>query len=432
MQLITLLLALIIFPLFSWAQPGWEWSELPNMPESVSNNAVVSAYCGDTLCVYSFTGIDSTLVPAGIHLKSWRFNSITQIWQQLPDAPDGQGKIAAGASTVNNLIYVVGGYHVNANFSETSSEKTHVFDPVANSWLSNAAPIPVPIDDQVQAVWNDSLIFVVTGWSNNGNVPDVQIFDPANNSWSVGTATPNFNNWKAFGASGAFAGDTLFYLGGASGSSFVASNNFRKGVLDSNDPTQIEWTQLDGFPGSDGYRMACTTSNERVFWIGGSSISYNFDADAYNGSGIVDPEERIATYYSGIAHWEDFVADVGVMDLRGIARVSDNSWIICGGMEANQVVSNKTWLLQYDPSTSINNPIKSNLQVFYSENVLSIRAEERVETWQVYSSGGVLCRDGDISASHADLPLSLNNGVYIVHVLLESGHEMITKIVIAD
>lgn len=402
------------------------------MPEGVSNNAVVSAYCGDTLCVYSFAGIDSTLAPAGIHLKSWRYNSISQVWQQLPDVPDNQGKIAAGASTVNNLIYVVGGYHVNANFSEVSSEKTHVFDPVANSWLPDAADIPISIDDQVQAVWNDSLIYIVTGWSDNGNVPNAQIFDPANNTWSAGTSTPNFNNWKAFGASGAFVGDTLFYLGGASGSSFVATNNFRKGVIDSSDPTQIEWTQLDDFPGNDGYRMACTTSNERVFWIGGSSTSYNFDADAYDNSGIVDPEERIATYYSGFALWEDLVADVGVMDLRGIARVSDNSWIICGGMEANQLVSNKTWLLQYDPSTSIEDQKTTALQAFYSGNILSIRAGERITKWQVHGIGGALCLEGESSSSHVDLPLALPNGLYIVHVRLESGEELTSKIVVAN
>jgi len=61
------------------------------MPEPVANNAVVSAMCGDTLCVYSFCGIDETKTPAGIHLKSWRYNTVTQVWSQLADVPDDTG-----------------------------------------------------------------------------------------------------------------------------------------------------------------------------------------------------------------------------------------------------------------------------------------------------------------------------------------------------
>ena len=140
----------------SFAQPGWTWTQLPSMPEPVGNNAVTHGYSGDSLCVYSFTGIDSTLTPEGIHLKSWRYNTVSQEWMELPYVPDFQGKIAAGASTVGNLIYVVGGYYVNPNFTEESSDDIHIFDPETNSWLADGALIPVPIDDHVQAVYNDS------------------------------------------------------------------------------------------------------------------------------------------------------------------------------------------------------------------------------------------------------------------------------------
>ena len=60
------------------AQPGWDWAELSGMPEPVANNAVTHGCCGDTLCAYSFTGIDSTLTPSVIHLKAWRYNTVNQ------------------------------------------------------------------------------------------------------------------------------------------------------------------------------------------------------------------------------------------------------------------------------------------------------------------------------------------------------------------
>ena len=137
------------------------------MPEPVSNNAVTSAYSGDTLCIYSFAGIDTTKSPNGIHNKSFKYNTITQQWFQLPDLPQGLTRIAAGASTINNKIYIIGGYHVFANFNEESLNYVHVFDPETNIFLPDAAPLPTRIDDHVQAVWRDSLIFVITGWSQN-------------------------------------------------------------------------------------------------------------------------------------------------------------------------------------------------------------------------------------------------------------------------
>ena len=114
--------------------------------------------------------------------------------------PDTLGKVAAGASRVGNIIYIFGGYHVLANGDEISSNKVHRFDVSQNQFISDGAPIPIPIDDHVQAVWKDSLIFVVTGWSNSQNVANVQIYNPSTDTWLAGTSVPNTSHDKVFGA----------------------------------------------------------------------------------------------------------------------------------------------------------------------------------------------------------------------------------------
>ena len=168
------LILLLFFPAITFSQTGWTWTELNSMPERISNNAVTQGIDGSgNVNVYSFSGIDSTKLYSGINLKSYRYNVTTAIWDTIASLPDGQGKIAAGASTIKNKIYIIGGYYVNANGSEVSSAKVHVYDPVTNNYLLDGVDIPVAIDDHVQAVWRDSLIFVVTGWNNNNNVPDV-------------------------------------------------------------------------------------------------------------------------------------------------------------------------------------------------------------------------------------------------------------------
>tara|TARA_B110000046_G_scaffold179565_1_gene208960 strand:+ start:617 stop:829 length:213 start_codon:yes stop_codon:yes gene_type:complete len=51
------------------------------------------------------------------------------------------------------------------------------------------------------------------------------------------------------------------------------------------------------------------------------------------------------------------------MDLRGIAQISSNEWVICGGMEADQYVSNKTYLLPYDPLVGGSNSSDSEIRI---------------------------------------------------------------------
>lgn len=332
------------------AQSPWTWTELDTMPKRIANNAVAMATVNGVPHVYSFAGIDSTKIYSGIGLDAMRYNTQTGVWDVLPDMPDTMTQIAAGANTVNNIIYVIGGYHVFANGNEVSSDRVHRFDPENNVWLTPGAPIPVPIDDQVQAVWRDSLIFVVTGWSNTGNVPDVQIYNPYTDTWTAGTSTPNDNNYRAFGASGTIVGDTIYYNGGAAmGFNFPGRAELRKGVIDPNDPTQITWTHPSLNPGDKGYRMACTSYGNKIFWIGGSGTTYNYNGIAYNGTGGVEPLHRILTYDTEGQWWNEGVMEPwGVMDLRGIAQIASNQWIICGGMTAGQTVTNKAFLLELD------------------------------------------------------------------------------------
>ena len=201
---------LILFLLSSLVLKA-QYIELAMMPERVSNNAVVGATVNGKSFVYSFCGIDSTKIWSGIHLKAWRLDVEANTWETLPDVPDPNGgKIAASANIVDGKIYLIGGYHIAQNGGEVSSNKVHVFDTETNTWLPDAAPIPVPIDDQVQVVWKDSLIYVVTGWSNTTNVTDVQIFNPSLNEWLVGTSVPNQQDYRVFGGAGVIIEDTIF------------------------------------------------------------------------------------------------------------------------------------------------------------------------------------------------------------------------------
>lgn len=411
----------IIISSLSFGQTGWTWEVLDSMPERVANNAVAYGEDDEHHYVFSFGGIDSTKIHSGINKRSFRYTIETDSWEEIDTIPFELTNIASGASTVDNIIYIFGGYHVYPGGGEISSNEVIRYDPMTNTYLSNGAEIPVPIDDHVQCVWRDSLIFIVTGWSNTGNVPDVQIYNPELDSWSVGTPTPNTNDYKAFGASGEIIGDTIYYYGGASmGINFPARKILRKGVIDATDPTNITWTLLEDGPNTL-YRSAALTYGNNVFWAGGSSISYNYNGIAYNGSGGVSPLTQIMRYDHSTDTWyAGEGAPYGVMDLRGIAQISPTQWIICGGMEDDQYVSRQTYLLTYDPVVGgiVSNSKNEKFQIINREIILT----ENAQSIEVYATNGQL-----LAAISPDTPIIPDHisGACILRVEFED--EIVSK-----
>jgi hypothetical protein len=374
------------------AQNTIQWLELPAMPERVSNNAVCAAEVDGVPYVFSFTGIDTSKDWHGIHLKAFRYNTNTQQWDILPDVPDPNGgKIAAGASTVKNKIYIIGGYHVASTYIETSSNKVHVFDPQSNDYLSDGAPVPIAIDDHVQAVWRDSLIYVITGWSNSTNVPNVQIYNPSVDTWMEGTPVPNTAAWKVFGGSGVIIGDTIYYMGGARAlNGFPPSSQWRKGVINPNNPSEITWEAFTD-PLAKGYRMATGRYQDQAFWLGGSLVTYNFDGIAYSSGGGVQPIDRISFLENGILQeWNGLVP--AVMDLRGLAQITPNTYIIAGGMEAGQSVSDRCYQITIDDLSPVAGPVKKQDKApsFYPNpcrNSFFVDTDE-LETLRMFSLDG--------------------------------------------
>jgi len=404
-------LSCFLYGTISFAQTGWTWTELDTMPFRISNNAVASGTVAGTSHVYSFGGIDTTKIYSGISNRAFRYNYTTTTWDEIANTPNTLPLIASAASTVKNKIYIIGGYHVYSNGSETSSNEVIIYNPELNSYETNGDVVPVPIDDQTQCVWRDSLIYVISGWSNTGNVSNVQIYNPELNTWSVGTPVPNLNTYKVFGSSGFILGDTIFYFGGASGGfNFPAGKILRKGIIDPIDPTQIMWS-IEEDATNNNYRSACLGYGNSMYWVGGSSTSYNYDGSAYNGSGGVDPLFQIMRYDALTQTWfAGTGAPFGAMDLRGVAQVGPTAWVICGGMEENQKVTNKTYLLEFDPVVGA---IKSNEIFTFLIVNRQLIFNEKVDEILVYSVDGKLLQRVDVFQPMIDEKIS---GLVLVSV----------------
>lgn len=402
---------------------AWQITPLTGAPEKVTNNAVAEGFVNGVPYIYTFGGLDSTKLYSGMHLRSYRYNTMTNVWDTIAALPDTLGKIAAGANRVKDKIYIIGGYHVYANGGEASSNKVHIYDINSNTYLADGTNIPIAIDDQVQAVWRDSLIYVITGWSNTGNVSAVQIYNPSTDTWQAGTGVGNNNTFRSFGASGAIVGDTIYYFGGASmAGSFNIQTYFRRGLINPNNPTQINWSSFT-WMGMNGYRMAATTALGKVFWLGGSNVTYNYNGIAYNGSGGVSPNGR-SLYYDRSDH--SFDAEFGYdlpMDLRGIGNVNDTVKYLVGGMKAGQMVTNETLRLTLSPDSILTTlpiiPMQENVHFVISPNPATERI--LIETaldasdleYHLMTTSGVCLRKGIITDPKTSLDVSdLVGGLY--------------------
>lgn len=420
-----LALLFILLSASSFAQ-SWDITQVAPIPEPVSNNAVCEAFTPAGNFIYSFGGIDTTKSHDGIHLRSYRMNVDTEVWEIIPSLPDTMGKIAAAATRIEDVIYIIGGYHVFPNGHEVSSNKVHRYSVSLNQYLTDGAEIPVPIDDQVQAVWRDSLIYVITGWSNNGNVTDVQIYDVYNDEWSVGTSVPTSGNYRVFGASGTIVGDTIYYFGGAaSGSNFPAQRHIRKGVIDPGNPTQINWS-TDFFDiDIKGYRTAaCVSPLGHIHWLGGSDITYNYNGVAYNGSGGVPTNGQNLFFKPESEFWG---VESGLnlpMDLRGVCELSDSIKYLIGGMIDPQQVTDQVVKLSWINTGWNSIPEHSkDLQVYPNPTLGSVQlvADQPIISWQLCDPSGKIVQHKMAANSTTEM-IDLSNhgkGFYILQASSE-------------
>lgn len=426
----------MLVPLLSGAQ--LVVTEIGTLPEPVSNNAVCEGFIDDVPYAFSFGGIDATREYSGIHLRSFRTNLATGESIRIPDLPDTLGKIASAASRIGDFIYISGGYHVFSSGSEITSGKMHRYDIVNNAFLTDGAEIPKATDDHVQVVWRDSLIYLITGWSNVRNIFNVQIYNPTEDAWMAGTNVPNNSSFKSFGASGAIIGDTIYYFGGAtSDPGFGIQAELRKGVIHPDNPSQIDWSISVPDQHVFGYRMACTSVNGDLHWIGGSENTYNFDGIAYNGAGGVPPSNRDLHIAVDGSEWNETLVEAIPMDLRGIARINDTVQYVAGGMLADQAVTDRVYKLEWERSTTdiaFSQFADDGIEVFPNPffDHITVRVDLSAFTpsnLEMYHENGQRVMHRDWHGNTVQIPTdSLPGGVYFVKVFDEQ-REYVRKVI---
>lgn len=319
------------------------------LPAPVSNNAVASLKVKGTLILYSFMGMGPEKRWNSTTNAAYAFDSDEGKWLQIRPVPGIVGRIAAVAAGAREQIFLFGGYVVDAQGIETTVPDLNVYEPLTDRWY-RGSDIPVPVDDSVVGVYRNRYLYLISGWSRNRAVNNVQIYDAEKDRWLPGTpiaGTP------VFGHAGGIVGDTIVYVDGARANPsgvqprYVASDECWMGKIDHHDPTKITWSKVPAHPGNAHYRIAAGASDKdaRIYFSGGSEIPFNYNGIGYNGR-PAEPSPVTFAFNVKTGAWETLNEKTPdpTMDHRGLI-VSSHQLIILGGMEKGQQVTAQVQVL---------------------------------------------------------------------------------------
>jgi len=326
--------------------------KLPSMPAAVSNSAVTSNRPGETgQKIFSFMGMGPKKTWEAVTNRAFEMDLKTGLWEEKRSLPGVVGRLGASAVAVSGQVFILGGYVLDRDGSETTLSDLNVYVPFEDRYY-RGKDIPVPVEDAVVGLFHDRFIYVIGGRSKGEAVRNVQIYDTEKDTWSQGTPMPGT---PVFGHAGAIRGDTIIYVDGAyrnpeaKGPKYVTSNECWMGKIPTGkhaDIAQIEWTKLPGHPGNARFRIAAGAGPEErkgghIYFSGGTDNPYDYNGIGYDGKPS-EPSGMTFAFDLKSGGWETIEENTpgAVMDNRAVA-VAGHNLILVGGMEKGQTVTGK-------------------------------------------------------------------------------------------
>ena len=185
------------------------WISKAPIPTARSRFAIIT--CQNK--IYAITGIST--------LANEVYDPTTDTWETKAPLNSQWPRHWINAHTINNKIYVISGLTTELEFWPPNSPEVNIYDPLDDTW-SKGKQIPFPVHRYASEVV-DNKIYVFGGLDylrpdkeENGSVYDlVQIYDPSNDMWSFGAPMPvSAYNCHAGATSGLVIPKRIFVLGG--------------------------------------------------------------------------------------------------------------------------------------------------------------------------------------------------------------------------
>jgi len=274
-----------------------KWTTRTPMPTARSGFAI-AAYQNKIYVIGGTTG-ESTSSKSGFTGVTEVYIPATDTWTTKSSMPTPRADLSA--SVVNKKIYLIGGerYVEHDPFYE-ESDLNEVYDPGSDSWTNKTA-IPAATFGYASAVV-DSKIYVIGGgtqfWEKWGftYVGSNQVYDPENDTWSIGTTFEPASSYMAAGATnGIDAFKRIYVVGG-----FVL--NEYSNVTHVYDPENKVWTASSPMPTPRMY-FDVAVVDDVLYAIGGY----------YEGNWLETNEQYLAPEYGTVPPELHIIAPVDIL-----------------------------------------------------------------------------------------------------------------------
>lgn len=300
-----------------------------------------------------------------------QYNSATNSWKNLQKlkSPD-VGRLHGHAFQYDGKIFYIGGY--NPNFSPIA--EISVYDIATNQW-SMGSKMLHKVGDYASGVYDDSLVYIIAGYTGNADSKYVQIYDMKNDTWTDATKFPGV---AAGGIRAGIADNKIVVVGGYSQNQGSELSQAWMGTIDETNPASITWQQIDDYPGGTIGRHAGTgvpNNTESVVYFTGGDPS---------GQGL---ETATGTWAYDVANNEWKLGPpkpTGVSNIVDFAPVYYNDSVFLasvGGYTGSDVTKANEWLVLGAAATLVKNKM--------IEFAGTLNNGKTLLNWKTYENGSV-------------------------------------------
>ena len=372
------------------------------------------------------------------------FSLNAQDWNQIANF-SGDPRDDATTFTIDNHVYC--GLGMNTWFSCTSDFK--VFDLTAETW-SNGVNLPTGQERQYANGFSYQGFGYVFGGINGSTtyLTDCWKFNPQTNAWIPLPALPSTG--KA-GAVSFLIGDTVYIVGGKTNGGLISNEVWAFDLI------QEQWIQKANLPFDGIWRgVSFSWNNTGIVGLGklnsgtlnSAFYQYTPNLDTWQ---LISQLNLIPTTYSMFAQLGKFGfiyggvvenqsysnqflrIDLGTWETTiltsfpaaarrgGVAFAGNNDFYVTTGV-SSQARLNETWkaseilglegVKELDHVRIYPNPMK---------NFMVIQSEQLIQRIEIQDLSGKMVATQSINSNQIEIPLSLENGFYIVKLIADAG-----------
>ncbi|MDT3776368.1 kelch repeat-containing protein [Nitrospira sp. MA-1] len=301
-------LCLIILPVSAQSvqsetdQGAWQ----TETPAPTKRTEVAAATLNNTIYVvggFEQPGL-SNFINLGITPSLQAYDPATDRWTAKAPMPIGLHHLGIGV--VGGKLYVIGGYKQGGLSVWQPVATVYAYDPAMDTWTERA-PMPTP-RGALSVTAHDGKLYAIGGYDGKANSPAVEIYDPQTNTWTVRTPLPTPRDHLA----AATVSGKVYAIGGR------VNGDYRQNlaVMEVYDPVTDRWSRAADLPAARSGITAAEVGG-RIYVFGGEKEEGTFrENEAY------DPARNV---------WQTMAPMTTGRHGLGSAVVDGRIYVISGG-----------------------------------------------------------------------------------------------------